>query len=108
MLTNPSQLAIAIRYDPATMAAPIVVAKGAGVWAEHIRRAAAEAGVPALDRKRLARTLYRQVDPQQPIPPDQFAAVAEVLTQTGQLKSICDSISRSKLGPFQSADVAVP
>ena len=84
VLTNPSQLAIALRYDPETMAAPIVVAKGAGVWAEHIRRAAAEAGVPALERKRLARTLYRQVDPQQPIPADQFAAVAEALAQTGQ------------------------
>ena len=79
VLTNPSQLAIALRYDPETMAAPVVVAKGAGVWAEHIRRAAADAGVPALERKRLARALYRQVDPQQPIPADQFAAVAEAL-----------------------------
>jgi flagellar biosynthetic protein FlhB len=84
VLTNPSQLAIALRYDPATMAAPIVVAKGAGVWAEHIRRAAAEAGVPTLERKRLARALYRRVDPQQAIPADQFAAVAEAFTQTGR------------------------
>ena len=81
VLVNPSQLAIALRYDPETMSAPIVVAKGAGVWAEHIRRAAAEAGVPALERKRLARTLYRRVEPRQPIPADQYVAVAEAMTQ---------------------------
>jgi flagellar biosynthetic protein FlhB len=86
VLTNPNQLSIAIRYDAETMSAPIVVAKGAGVWAEHIRQAAAEAGVPAIERKRLARTLYRQVDPQQPIPAEQYVAVAEALAQTGRLK----------------------
>ncbi len=85
VLTNPSQLAIALRFDAETMSVPIVVAKGAGVWAEHIRRAAAEAGVPAVERKRLARALYRQVDPQQPIPAEQYVAVAEALAQTGRL-----------------------
>jgi flagellar biosynthetic protein FlhB len=84
VLTNPSQLAVALRYDPATMSAPIVVAKGAGASAEQIRRAADAAGVPAIEKKRLARALYRRVDPQQPIPADQYAAVAEVLAQSGR------------------------
>ena len=84
VLTNPSQLAIALRYDPETMSAPIVVAKGAGASAEQIRRAADAAGVPAVEKKRLARALYRRVDPQQPIPADQYAAVAEVLAQSGR------------------------
>jgi flagellar biosynthetic protein FlhB len=86
VVTNPNQLSIALRYDPETMAAPIVVAKGAGVWAEHIRQAAAKAGVPAVERKQLARTLYRQVEPQQPIAAEQYVAVAEALAQTGRLK----------------------
>jgi flagellar biosynthesis protein FlhB len=81
VLTNPNQLAVALRYDPETMSAPIVVAKGAGASAEHIRRVAAASGVPAIEQKRLARALYRQVDPNQSIPADHYAAVAEVLTQ---------------------------
>ena len=84
VLTNPSQLAVALRYDPATMSAPIVVAKGSGASAEHIRRVAAEHGVPAVEQKRLARALYRRVDPNQPIPADQYVAVAEVLTQVAR------------------------
>lgn len=79
VLTNPSQLSIALRYDPETMVAPVVVAKGSGASAEHIRRVAAEHGVPMLERKRLARELYRTVDPNQPIPAEQYVAVAEVL-----------------------------
>ena len=84
VLTNPSQLAVALRYDPATMSAPMVVAKGSGASAEHIRRVAAEHGVPAIEQKRLARALYRRVDPNQPIPADQYVAVAEVLTQVAR------------------------
>jgi flagellar biosynthesis protein FlhB len=84
VLTNPSQLAVALRYDPATMSAPMVVAKGSGPSAEHIRRVAAEHGVPAIEQKRLARALYRRVDTNQPIPADQYVAVAEVLTEAAR------------------------
>jgi flagellar biosynthesis protein FlhB len=79
VLTNPSQLSIALRYDPETMSAPVVVAKGSGASAEHIRRVAAEHGVPTIERKRLARELYRSVDSNQPIRAEQYVAVAEVL-----------------------------
>ena len=82
VLTNPSQLAIALRYDPATMSAPVVVAKGSGASAQQIHRAAAEHGIPAVEQKQLARALYRRVDPNQPIPADQYVAVAEVLTRS--------------------------
>jgi flagellar biosynthesis protein FlhB len=81
ILTNPSQLAVAVRYDPETMLTPIVVAKGSGASAEHIRRVAAEHGVPAVEQKPLARALYRSVDTNQPIPADQYVAVAKVLKQ---------------------------
>ena len=62
VVTNPTELAIAIQYDPETMKAPIVVAKGAGVLAQQIRRLALEHGIPIVEKKPLAQTLYRDVD----------------------------------------------
>ena len=86
VVTNPTELAVAIRYDPAEMAAPVVVAKGAGVLAQRIRRLALEHGVPIVERKPLAQLLYKQVEVNQPIPDESYAAVAEVLAYVYQLK----------------------
>lgn len=86
VITNPTELAIAIQYDPATMNAPIVVAKGAGLVAERIRRLAAEHHIPIVEKKPLAQALYRDVDVNHPIPQDKYAAVAEVLAYVYQLK----------------------
>ena len=68
VITNPTELAIAIQYDPQTMAAPIVVAKGAGLIAARIRKLALEHGIPILERKPLAQALYREVEIDHPIP----------------------------------------
>ena len=54
VVSNPTELAIAIQYDPVTMPAPIVLAKGAGMLAQKIRRIALENGVPVVERKPLA------------------------------------------------------
>ncbi len=86
VITNPTELAIAIQYDPKTMAAPIVVAKGAGLIAAQIRKLALENGVPILERKPLAQALYREVEIDHPIPQARYAAVAEVLAYVYQLK----------------------
>jgi len=86
VVTNPTELAVAIRYDMETMAAPIVVAKGAGVLAQRIRRLALESSIPIIERKELARALYQQVEVNQPIPTEQYAAVAEILRYVYQLK----------------------
>jgi len=86
VVTNPTELAVAIQYDPATMAAPVVVAKGAGVLAQRIRQLALEKGIPVVERKPLAQALYRQVEINQPVPEDKSAAVAEVLAYVYQLK----------------------
>jgi type III secretion system FlhB-like substrate exporter len=69
-----------------TMAAPIVVAKGAGVIAERIRKLALQHNIPILEKKPLAQALYREVDVNRPIPQDKYAAVAEVLAYVYQLK----------------------
>ena len=86
VITNPTELAIAIQYEPETMAAPIVVAKGAGVLAQRIRQLALEHGIPVVEKKPLAQALYREVDINQPVPEDKYAAVAEVLAYVYQLQ----------------------
>jgi flagellar biosynthetic protein FlhB len=86
IVTNPTELAIALQYDPEKMAAPIVLAKGAGVLAQRIRRLALENQVPVVERKELARSLYANVDVNQAVPAEQYAAVAEVIRYIYQLK----------------------
>jgi flagellar biosynthesis protein FlhB len=86
VVTNPTELAIAIQYDPETMAAPVVVAKGAGVIAQRIRKLALENNIPVVERKPLAQLLYKEVDVNRPVPDQSYAAVAEVLAYVYQLK----------------------
>ncbi len=86
VVTNPTELAVAIKYDPGEMAAPIVVAKGAGVIAQRIRRLALEHSVPIVENKPLARQLYKDIEIGAPITDKSYAAVAEVLAYVYQLK----------------------
>ncbi len=97
VVTNPTELAVAIQYDPETMAAPIVVAKGAGTVAQRIRKMALEHGIPIIEKKPLAQALYRDVELNHPIPEDKYAAVAEVLAYVYQLKgkTIPDATKRA-------------
>lgn len=88
VVTNPTELAIALKYDPDSMAAPLVVAKGAGTVAQRIRRLALEHDIPVIERKPLARALYAEVEVNQPVPSEQYAAVAEVLRYVYELKGL--------------------
>lgn len=86
VVTNPTHLAVAIRYDALAMDAPQIVAKGAGPVAGRIREIAKENGVPVVENKELARNLYKAVDIGEFVPPDLFRAVAELLAYVYQLK----------------------
>jgi flagellar biosynthetic protein FlhB len=86
ILTNPTHLAIAIQYEPGQMKAPRIVAKGAGVFAKNIVRIAKENNIPVLERKPLARALFKSVDVGQEIPFDFFRAIAEILAQIYKTK----------------------
>ncbi|MEW6595623.1 MAG: flagellar biosynthesis protein FlhB [Thermodesulfobacteriota bacterium] len=86
VITNPTRLAIALRYDGLTMAAPVVVAKGAGVIAQRIKEIAAEHGIPLVENKPLAQALYKAVNLGAAIPATLFQAVAEVLAYVYSLK----------------------
>jgi flagellar biosynthetic protein FlhB len=79
IVTNPTEIAVAIQYDPAKMPAPVVVAKGMGEIAAQIRRIAAEHRIPILERKPLARALYRQVKVGGVIPADMYDVFVEIL-----------------------------
>ena len=68
------------------MRAPMVVAKGAGYIALKIKEIAAEAGVPILERRQLARFLYRNVEINEPVPESLYTAVAEVLAYVYKMK----------------------
>ena len=85
VVTNPTEIAIAIRYDEQTMAAPKVVAKGQGYLAERIRQLAVQHGVPIVERPPLARALYRLVEVGQEIPPQFYKAIAEILAYVYEL-----------------------
>ena len=79
IVTNPEHLSVAIQWDADTMHAPVVVAMGADHLALRIRQIAMKHGIPILERKPIARALYKQVSVGQEIPPDMYSAVAEVL-----------------------------
>jgi flagellar biosynthetic protein FlhB len=86
VVTNPTELAVAIQYDPESMNAPIVVAKGAGTMAQRIRRLALEHGIPIVERKPLAQALFKEVEINRPVPHQMYAGVAEILAYVYQLK----------------------
>ena len=86
VVTNPTELSVAIQYNPATMATPVVVAKGTGMLAQRIRTLALEANITIVEHKELARTLYKHVDPGSPISSDHYREVAEILRYVYQLK----------------------
>lgn len=86
VITNPTHYAVAIKYDRQKMAAPVVLAKGADIMAEAIKKIAREHHITLVENRFLARELYDQVKENEPIPEVLYAAVAEVLAYVYKLK----------------------
>ncbi len=86
VITNPTRLAVALKYIPGQMDAPTVVAKGAGKIAEKIRNIARDHGVPVVENKPIAQSLFKLVEIGQPIPEALFKAVAEIFAYVYRLK----------------------
>ncbi len=86
IITNPTHLACALKYSPEKFAAPILLAKGQDLVAQRIREIAKENGIPIVENKPLARTIYKSLEVGQVIPRELFAAVAEVLAYVFKLK----------------------
>jgi len=81
VITNPTHIAVALRYDRTTMVAPTVVAKGAGTRAAAIRKIARRNGVLLIENKPLARSLFRTIRINHPIAPDHFPGVAHAYNE---------------------------
>jgi flagellar biosynthetic protein FlhB len=79
VITNPTHLAIALKYDADESVAPVVVAKGEDYVANKIKEVARENNIMIMENKPLARALYATVDIGQEIPPELYEAVAEIL-----------------------------
>lgn len=79
VITNPTHVAVALRYEHGVTPAPLVVAKGAGLLARQIRRAAGKAGVPIVHSPRLARALYKEVAQDAYVPEHWYPPVARIL-----------------------------
>jgi flagellar biosynthetic protein FlhB len=86
VVTNPTHVSVAIKYDAATMRAPRLVAKGADFLALRIRTVARECGVHIVERPPLARALYAAVDVGSEISPEHYEAVAEILAYVYRLE----------------------
>jgi type III secretion protein U len=87
VVTNPTHIAVAIRYDEEETPLPLIVAKGEGAMAERIVAAARAAGVPIMQNIPLARELHERGHLEQYIPSELIDAVAAVLIEVEALRS---------------------
>lgn len=85
VVTNPTHIAVALRYNTAEAPAPVVLAKGADHLAEKIKAVAREHKVPIRENVPLARALYKAVDVGEMIPEDLYKAVATLLASIWRL-----------------------
>jgi flagellar biosynthetic protein FlhB len=83
LITNPDHVGVALRYVRGEMSAPYVIAKGGGQWVERMRGVARAHGVPILQRRALARRLYRDASVDRPIPADVYVEVAQLYAELG-------------------------
>ena len=88
VITNPTHLAIALKYDSKSMQAPKVVGKGAGFIAEKIKEIAKSNRIPVIENKPLARAMFKTVEIGAFIPFEMYKAVAEILAYVYRLKGI--------------------
>jgi flagellar biosynthesis protein FlhB len=86
VITNPTHYAVALKYEHGKMNAPKVVAKGVDTIAAKIREVATANDVPLMENPPLARALYATVEVDEDIRPEQYQAVAEVISAIMKLR----------------------
>ena len=97
IITNPTEFAVAIVYDEASMSVPMLVAKGRGELARSIRERAESAQIPRVEAPLLARALYYTVEVDGPIPEGLYRAVANVLAYVFQLSALRADLQQPEL-----------
>lgn len=86
VITNPTHIAVALRYDPEQEKAPVVLAKGEDYLAQKIKETAKEHSIEIIENKPLARMIYANVEIGAEVPPELYQAVAEVLAMVYNTK----------------------
>jgi flagellar biosynthetic protein FlhB len=86
VITNPTHLAVALKYDADKMNAPFVVAKGERLIAQRIKQIAIENDIPVIEDVQLARALFKMCEIGQMVPHSLYRAVAEILAYVYRLK----------------------
>ena len=81
VVTNPTHIAVALKYIPGETPAPLIVAMGTGLIAQKIKEIAKENNVPIVENKPLAREMFKKANVGDEIPQDLWTAVAEILGQ---------------------------
>jgi flagellar biosynthesis protein FlhB len=94
VVTNPTHVAVALKYEQNKMKAPVLLAKGERKIAEEIRRIAEDHEISVVQNEPLARSIYRSTRVNQEIPNDLYQAVAEVLAYVYKIKK--DRADRKK------------
>lgn len=86
VVTNPTHIACAIKYDAEKMESPTLVAKGTELFAQKIKEIARAHNIPVIENPPVARALFRFVEINRQIPPDLYKAIAEILIFVYKLK----------------------
>ena len=86
VVTNPTHVACALKYVAEEMDSPMLIAKGTELIAKKIIDIAKEHSVPVIENPPVARALFRMCDINQPIPPELYKAVAEILMFVYKMK----------------------
>jgi len=104
VITNPTHYSVALKYDPATMDVPVVLAKGSDLIALKIREIANAHEVDIVEAPPLARAIYYTAEIDQVIPSGLYLAVAQVLAYVFQLQNYRDGVG-DKPSPLQTPDL---
>jgi flagellar biosynthesis protein FlhB len=102
LIVNPTHFAVALKYDPKKMRAPVVLAKGVDLVAQNIRRIAEEHRVPVFESPKLARALYRSTDLNKEIPSGLYAAVAQILSYIFRVRTLSPTVAARVVRPNPS------
>ncbi|NOY71427.1 MAG: flagellar biosynthesis protein FlhB [Gammaproteobacteria bacterium] len=105
IVTNPTHFSVALRYDPKTMPAPVMLAKGADLIAFEIRRVATDSKVPILESPALSRAIFYSTEIGDEVPEGLYKAVALVLAHVYGLKK---KRRRYSAKPIAMSNVPIP
>ena len=109
VVTNPTHIACALKYDAETMESPKLLAKGTELFAKRIKEIAQENDIPVIENPPVARAIFRMVEINHEVPPNLYKAVAEILIffyflkkKTPKIKGVNENVGSRTITPKQN------